>query len=112
MQGFPSTHLQAQLVNLKPTCHLQQFLDPVALYVARGTCIQCRRYAMLNETSTMNGKPPITEHVEQLTAHHQFATCTPDLFLQGKSQIFDSYKRSGMDLLHPQQMRMCSFMSS
>lgn len=58
----------------------------------------------------MNGNPPIAEHVELhiTTAPH----CTPDLFLQGTSQIFDSCKRSGMDLLHPQQMCMYSFMSS
>lgn len=36
----------------------------------------------------------------------------PDLFLQGASQIFDSHKKSGIDLLHPQQMCMYSFMSS
>lgn len=35
-----------------------------------------------------------------------------DLFLQGTGQIFDSCKRNGIDLLHPQQMCMYSFMSS
>lgn len=48
----------------------------------------------------------------QITPHHHCTTCTPDLFLQDTSQIFDACIRSGIDLLHPQQMCMYCFMSS
>lgn len=59
----------------------------------------------------MERLPASTEQMKELTPS-PLNTCTPDLFLQGTSQIFDRRGRSGIYLLHPQQMCMYSFMSS